>query len=273
MPQEFTRRELFKRVGRLFKREAENIKNSLEPTPKKGRKQELSRREFLKFLAALATTLTTKGIGVQIVEAREIDVVKMKKGEKERKELPKRNNKAEELLKLPIKKDSYTETAIEEILMVIAETVTVAILNRLGVKNGNQSIDIDELMEKLEDKPLDTLLNDGIISPTVEEVIFRLLPSTIVDYTEGEGVNWDVGVPVSLIFALGHNLEEDELGELKFAESIPLSQFMAGLFFWYLMRERGISHSILAHSLGNSISLLVSKFFYKIYPPELVTKN
>jgi predicted RNA binding protein YcfA (HicA-like mRNA interferase family) len=43
---------------------------------------------------------------------------------------------------------------------------------------------------------------------------------------------------------------------------------MGGLFYWYLMRERGFSHAALAHSTHNATVLAIGKLLYKIFPPK-----
>ena len=101
------------------------------------------------------------------------------------------------------------------------------------------------------------------------KTIFHLLPSKIIDQFSKDKKShwWEVGILVSLLFGFAHNLDFDE-GGLKFQKAMPLSQFMGGLFYWYLMRERGFSHAVLAHSTHNATVLAIGKLLYKIFPPK-----
>ncbi|HEV7424713.1 MAG TPA: hypothetical protein VGO21_06045, partial [Candidatus Paceibacterota bacterium] len=69
-----------------------------------------------------------------------------------------------------------------------------------------------------------------------------------------------------------HNIELKKSLELKIHKSVPLSQFMGGLLYWYLMRERGYSHAVLAHSINNSVPFSIGALLFKIYPPEKAEK-
>ena len=285
MPKEYSRREFLRRLVEPIKRMAEaagSPEDGGKENLQEGKGRMLSRREFLALLGALAATLAMGKLGLRTAEASGVKIEKRKKlaegkqtsqgpNESEEdliKEKKRRKSVADKLLRLPVKKDSYAETVVEEGLMIVAEAIAGSILAELGIETGNKSIDMDELLERLRDKPLETFLVGAIIDPIGEEALLRLLPSTVLDNMGGKGIDWNVGIPTSAIFALGHNLRYDEFERLRFAKSVPLSQFMAGLFFWYLMRERGFSHSLLAHSLGNSVALAIAKFLIKTYPPK-----
>ncbi|MDB5036961.1 MAG: hypothetical protein JWQ35_489 [Bacteriovoracaceae bacterium] len=69
-------------------------------------------------------------------------------------------------------------------------------------------------------------------APLTEEFSFRLIPRTLF------GKSWRVGVASSLIFGFAHNIHQ-----------IPLPQIIGGFYFWYLLKNRGLTHSILAHSI------------------------
>lgn len=51
--------------------------------------------------------------------------------------------------------------------------------------------------------------------------------------------------------------------KLELTKTVPLSQFMGGLFCWYLMREKGFSHAVLAHSINNATEYSIGKYLYE----------
>jgi hypothetical protein len=62
---------------------------------------------------------------------------------------------------------------------------------------------------------------------------------------QGEGMRWDVGIPLSIVFAYSHNIQKiptENGSKINFAtDSVPLSQFIGSLFLWYLMNIVAVS--------------------------------
>jgi membrane protease YdiL (CAAX protease family) len=107
-----------------------------------------------------------------------------------------------------------------------------------------------------------------------EEAIFR---KAVLEIFRGDisqnSIGWNIGIPSAVLFALVHNIEFDfqkikEEGLLEGArdmffnlfslDEIPLPQFIGGLVYWYVFREKGIVHSTLAHSVTNATGSYVN---------------
>ncbi len=96
----------------------------------------------------------------------------------------------------------------------------------------------------------------GVVkAPIIEELLFRALPGAI-------SKTWWMGVPSSLAFGIIHNFYREK-GRMKFSRTIPVPQIYGGLYFWWLQRHRGFSHSILAHSTQNLL-LPAALLYYKV---------
>ena len=79
----------------------------------------------------------------------------------------------------------------------------------------------------------------------------------------------EIGIPLSALFAYAHNIKRDKEGHvLGFdTEFIPLPQFIDGVFYWYLMRERGFSHAWLAHA-QKSTMIITANALMKVFPKK-----
>jgi hypothetical protein len=199
---------------------------------------ETKRRNFLKFLGLLSLSLAP---GMSRAEKKEI-----------KKDL----NELEEIKNIPDEEieESHMETFGENMIVTFAQIISVKMLQIMGFKDvGHASADLIE--ERLKEIPIDTTLKIVIKAPVIEELIYRLLPNLFLP--TGKTSMWEVGIPINLIFAYMHNYEHDDKGNKKFnSKNIPLPQFIGGCFYWYLIRHKGISHSILAHSSSNLIALV-----------------
>ena len=156
---------------------------------------------------------------------------------------------------------SLAKTAIEASLFTTAQIISTPLIKALKLPVGRASSAETEKM--LREKPFTSLLLIAGVAPPIEEALFRLLPSYLIA-GKNNGQRWDVGVPASAIFALVHSLkfEDGQLLEKK----IPLYQFTGGLFFWYLMRERGYTHTTLGHSTVNAIAISIGRLLYETFP-------
>lgn len=163
--------------------------------------------------------------------------------------------------------DKYLDTALEQGLVMIAKTISTTVMNRLEIENGNKSLTDEDLVKYLKDKPLEGLLKITVLGPVFEEMIYRFFPDAFIG-ANNKSLSWDVGIPTSLIFALAHNHYVDEVGDLKFAKSIPLTEFMGGLFYWYLMRKKGFDHAVLAHTINNAVAFSIGVVLFNMYPED-----
>ena len=98
----------------------------------------------------------------------------------------------------------------------------------------------------------------GILGPALEEGLFRILPSKLINRQE---MQWSVGIPSSLAFAALHNIIREgqpantaiQLTDrtLFSLDMVPLPQFLLGAFCWYAMKRYGDLAPILAHTFNN----------------------
>lgn len=247
----FSRRKFFKKFVPKFKENIEGVSDS-DATNVKTEQAVLSRRDFLNFIGAIGVAVTTGQIGIKTAQAHE--------------------NKKTSGMEQYTKEHSYTETAIEQSLIMGANYVAEAIFEKLKIEHGNKTLNVEDIIEYFRDKPIDGLLKVGILGPVIEETLFRALPSGLFINKKDAQHRWDIGIPVSLLFALSHNLKQEEWGELQFVKSVPFSAFIGGLFYWYLMREKGYSHAVMAHSINNTIPMSIGILLFKAYPEERATE-
>lgn len=280
--EDFSRREFFKKFA---PRPESNAKAIPLPEIESGATEQptLSRRSFVKFLGAMGAAVALEQIGVKTAEAQQNKETeknpKVEKQEPVPKETPVTEPKPEisteaqglKTEKTEDKENSFAETAIEQSLMMGAKYIANAIFEKLKIEHGNKSLRDEEIIEYLKDKPISGLLMVGALGPVIEEALFRALPTGFIDKNDKRS-RWEIGIPTSLLFALTHNLKKEESGELQFTKSIPISQFMGGLFYWYLMREKGYIHATMAHSMNNAIPMSIGILLFKAYPEEKAFK-
>ena len=267
----FSRREFLEKfVPQSPEKQDDNLENSGVIESAVGHK-ELSRRDFLRVVGGIGLALTLEQIGVRQVRAQEAD----KKEEVSNPQLDQDKNSKETVTQdqqqETEKADSYAKTVLQQILVIGAEELVDSVLKKLGVGYGRESLSEEEITKYLKKNPIEGIIKLGVLCSVVEETLFRLLPSSFID-RNSKSHRWDIGIPMSAIFALMHNIEEvgfkEDKVEVKFAKPVPVSLFMAGLFFWYLMRERGYSHAVLAHFIHIAVPLSIGALLFKIYPEE-----
>ena len=92
-------------------------------------------------------------------------------------------------------------------------------------------------------------------SNVVEETVFRLIPDAVATKLTDEGKHWKTGVGSSLAFAAVHNLVDKD-GKITFSKNtLPIPQFLLGLQYWKIMKDRGIKQAMLAHTVHNTVAL------------------
>lgn len=147
---------------------------------------------------------------------------------------------------------SYKDTSLWsiEISAINIFLLVIFILYMPNINIGNPKS--DEIVKWLS-------LEDIIIVPIIEEVLFRYIPMKISKSIKTDNdkkyitMYWS-----SLIFAYCHNTNlslyspfKNKL-EMKL-NNIPFPQFILGIYCYYLCYHKWISHNILAHSINNSI--------------------
>jgi len=166
------------------------------------------------------------------------------------------------------KKTSLAETGLEQLFMTAATNFGEYILDKIGLPIGGSAQNAAMIKETIR-KPGGPFM--AIVpGPIIEELLNRALPGFIASEILGlkKGSLWEIGIPTSLFFALGHNLEKDFFGKVHLnLERIPLMHFISGMYFWFLMRNRGIEHAMLAHIENNAIGVAYMKLFQDNSPP------
>jgi hypothetical protein len=233
-----------------------------------------SRRNFLEFLIGLSVALLTGGI--ETAQSQEKDREQKFKDKEVKEHFAPQQTQMTKKEEIPLtsekeieeKGDSYIRTVIETQLMLIGENLANKVLRKLGLE-PTRPLSEKEWQRILENTSIEDIIEAVLLAPGVEETLFRLIPSKFIDMLtkDKKSHRWEIGIPVSILFALCHKLGEIE-EELKSKKTIPLSQFMGGVFLWYLMRERGFSHAVLAHSIHNATVLAIAKLLYKIFPKK-----
>lgn len=111
-----------------------------------------------------------------------------------------------------------------------------------------------------------TLGNSIVVAPIIEELTYRGLPSLHYMGDESGGMNTLIngtggltlsrrevllGIASSTVFGLMHNITQTKDGLGIDTKTIPVSQSVAGLGYWYLQRKLGIAANIAAHMIYN----------------------
>ena len=141
------------------------------------------------------------------------------------------------------------QTALIVCAEIIVSVPLAAALQAVGVRFGNAGADKLEALSKT--APGVMLVSACIVGPIVEEAIFRLLPSKLLDFAnslrrkpESKNPAWSTGLVASALFAAAHGLS-----------AIPIPQFLSGLFFWRTMRNYGYWGAVFCHAAQNGILL------------------
>jgi membrane protease YdiL (CAAX protease family) len=151
---------------------------------------------------------------------------------------------------------SVAKNALIGTLWAGARLLTQEVLNHCGVDSSQLTQHPSQklYLETLRSKPIETLLMTCVAAPILEEVVFRALPSSLLDQRGEHGLSWSAGIPISLMFTLAHNIVPDKSKPLNLsfdASSISIPTFAAGLVFWYLQRTAGVDAAIVAHMANN----------------------
>ena len=167
----------------------------------------------------------------------------------------------ERLIQRPEEKPTLKRTAVETIGLLALMAASAPVLMKLKFPIGTAMSSEDE--KELLENPKDALRILAVEAPIKEELRYRLKPSLLY------GANWDVGVASSLLFALDHLKKPDGGIERK----LPFFQLVEGLYFWQLMRKRGIHHSVVAHATINGILAIAGSLAYRYADNEAKDKT
>lgn len=170
-----------------------------------------------------------------------------------------------------------TGVAVGEFMIPVKVRLNEVVEQATGHPSGNASLR-QEIEEACKDSDLDNVQNcvqnyqfptadkvmDIVVEPIGGELLFRGLPSgmvsemedrddPIIDVLSGTGRlgmtrrELLVGVATSIIFRAIHNITDKGID----TKTIPASQTVGGMVYWYLQRKLGIAANILAHVWNN----------------------
>lgn len=165
--------------------------------------------------------------------------------------------------------DQFARTTLETLLMVVGKQLVghtfqalTGIAPTVNAYSGEDGI--AQYRRQMRSNPLVTLAMVTVVGPVTEETVMRYLPSVVSDIVNREGnpdyfalqpenphqMHWKTGSVMALLFALLHYVGKEN------ASGIPLTQFLGGLQYWYLMRTRGFQNAALAHGVNNATAVV-----------------
>jgi hypothetical protein len=155
-------------------------------------------------------------------------------------------------LKSENEKQSFLHTFVESFAFYCGESILLELKDKFGLTFDGimNRDDAAEVIKSLyESGKMRDLFAHTTKQVFFETIWFNYLPSVLTDtFLDKKMHMLDVGIPVSFIFAIFHNLEQDEFGERKFStDIIPWPQFFSGIFYWYLMRKAGVVSAFTGH--------------------------
>ena len=83
-----------------------------------------------------------------------------------------------------------------------------------------------------------------LLMSIAEELVFRVIPGAW-------SLSWTVGMVLAVCFSLAHDLRRERRGWN--CRTLPIPQLLAGLWYWYGLRQLGPWAPLLAHCLDNFI--------------------
>lgn len=262
-PKSYSRRDLFTSLYSPGDRLKTITERQTATQPEPGR-QEISRNGFIKLMAmglgamGLSTVIPNTANATTLDKDKDSDdfpVTTIPKA----KTVPESNDQ-----------NAWFSTIMESILLYASGRASNATLEKIGIPYGNKGLDAEVITKQMKEKPGFLFFRAVILGPAVEEYAFRYLISrTFLGNTRGP-MRWDIGLPSAVFFSLVHNLstkvEADKIDKFPFIKkisfnadyhiSVPISQFLTGVYCWYAMRKKGIAHAIFGHSAFNSMAFL-----------------
>ena len=154
-------------------------------------------------------------------------------------------------------------TAVETVALYGLRKAVTAGARKLGVRTENAFI--DEHVERASRHPVKGLVQAAVIAPIQEEVAFRGIldtPARRADRAGNTGRARTYRLATAGLFALGHS------GAVRPSESwprppfvsvnskgatLPVEQFMGGINYQRLAKNRGFLHAVLGHAINNTL--------------------
>jgi len=264
MSESISRRDFLKKIiGKGGQEDSTSLSDTAEVETKHEFREKMSRRTVLEFLVGASLIVTLPQLfpkGGEEKPQEETEIVDAVKNFTQSIDWEKFDQNLS-------KDSSYKEAILGQALIRLASEIGELVLHDFKIKTGNPSLSNKSIEEMLQKAPLESYVKAVIVGPLIEEWVFRLMPSTLLadQYLQRKDSVWELGVPLSAIFAWVHNIEsvtEEDKTNLKLhLDSVPLNQFLSGLFFWYLMRQKGFNHAALAHMFNNNTSYMLAKIF------------
>lgn len=163
-------------------------------------------------------------------------------------------------------------TCLETAVTFVANIVIGYVIDRFGVDHGGHAADGDLYAEQLEAAPLSLYVRDNFAIPTVEEAIFRLLPSAFFSEETAPNLkmHWGTGLTSAAFFAAIHNFSKPEEDKITLhLDSLPVEQFVLGTYCWYAQRKGGFGHAVGAHILYNNLC----EAYWHLYEKKVYEKQ
>ena len=155
------------------------------------------------------------------------------------------------------------KAALQGVLLELSKTA-------INTANTQMQLGLDPVLSKPSDEnviqwfkkdPVKFITFGLILAPVVEEVIFRMFPSEMAEFSGHHGSALSFGIPSALLFSLTHNLTNSPNNGIKVTKNwgietdrISVPSFISGLIFWGLQRNHGLDASIVAHLSNNATS-------------------
>jgi len=225
----------------------ERLGASIEP------QKTINRREFLRIGAMTGIVVGTSALFASFdnIFNKELQEINLPKTE-DSQPVDVNNNKNETSL------GSYFDTFVKNAVLIHIKGIANDVVKKAGFKVGNANV--EEIKQQFRDAPIDTTIMVCAIAPATEEALFRLIPSGFASLFSKDKNSAAIGIGTasSLLFAFTHNIIKEN-GKTKIAKNIPISHFLGGMFYWHLVRQKGFSHAVLAHSSNNAAAILIER--------------
>lgn len=262
-----------------FEQKVSRDKISLKNEKSSGHVDLVSRRDLVKSLGAVGAVSALALSVAEVQKGRSGHTDIQEHADEQHSEQASTNEKEGQQLKSHKEKKNHSllETFSESSLLEIGKIVAGRVYNELGYKNiPSIGSEVSILGNKSFSEKIPLILTSVCTGPFVEEILTRLIPSALIDAntTNNDKYQWGVGIPTAVLFALMHNVSDvggQKETKLKFTslnEFIPVPQFISGIFYWYMMREKGFNHAVLAHATQNATIISIAELLSRMYPKQ-----
>ncbi len=137
---------------------------------------------------------------------------------------------------------SYTKTVMQAQMVLIGETAIDLLFGQ-----GLSPAELNMRMLDIKAQPYSTHLQIMLIEPLIT-LVFNMIPEKNIK-------NWKSGVLMALSYAAAASSTDDGIQ----LSALTFEQFIEGGFYWYLLKERGVDHALIAN-LANSSNRSMSTF-------------